>query len=363
MGFLKKLGKGLKKIVKGAAKGIKKMAKKVVTSLPGGEKLWKKGGELLTKVASKVGKVMNKLGPIGMIGLSILAPYAAPLWASFGAAAAAGSGILSSVGSAIFTAGNWIGGTISAMTSGISEAVGTIVDGGFKGLANGSLSKAGEIATKSFADVFTGRAGAEGVRTGLEMAADFALKEAAGQGLFDQTVNKIMGDVGGSTLGEETVKGSLNDVNATIEQNMIDLNPNISDAAKMEQAFSATQAGVNQATDFSVDALTDSVTAKVAPQSMETMAGNIIGNETSRSLAVANTSLLDKAGSVAKSLLSGTSDMGSSYMPVQSVGAGTLQRGNVSARGGVGSGGGNFLSESMLRAVQQQQQRMARGFG
>jgi translation elongation factor EF-Ts len=249
------------------------------------------------------------------------------------------------------------------MTSGISKAVGTLVEGGFKGLAKGSLSKAAEVATKGFADAFTGKAGAAGVQAGVNMATDFAIKEAAGQGLFDQTVNKIMGDVGGSTLGEETVKGSLNDVNATIEQNMIDLNPNISDAAKMEQAFNTTQAGVNQATDFSVDSLTESVTTKVAPQSMETTAGNIIGNETSRSLAAANTSLLDKAGSVAKSLLSGTSDMGSSYMPIQAVGAGSLQRGNVSARGGAGSSGGNFLSESMLRAVQKQQQTMARGFG
>ena len=62
MGFFSKIFKKAKKIVKPITKIVKKVAKKVKT--------------IGKAVMKGVAKISNKLGPIGMIAMSIAMPYA-----------------------------------------------------------------------------------------------------------------------------------------------------------------------------------------------------------------------------------------------------------------------------------------------
>jgi hypothetical protein len=361
MGWFKKIFKGIKGVVKKAAKTIKKINKKIITAIPGGKKLWELGGKALKKVASGVGKVVNKLGPIGMIALSVLAPYAAPLWASFGAAAsvatAAGS-VWGSIGSAVFTAGNWVGGTISAMSSGISNAIGTIAEGGFSGLGT-SLGKAGEQAFKGFADSFSGKAGAMGVKIGVEQASEFTLKQAAGQSLLDQTTSKIMGDVAGQ--GASTITQSK--ANAVLEQNM----STAFDPSGINLGYVPQQSNIAGFVDQGLASGKIVGTAAQKSIAEATVMGTLNSSGGTLGTTVAKgTSLLSKATKVAKTLLDQDSPMPlpmpQTIQPIASFN-GVSQFGNASSRGGVTSGGGDFLSQSMLTAMQGQQQRMTRGFG
>lgn len=300
MGFLSKAWGGLKKTVKTVAKTAKTIAKKVAYAVPGGKAVWKAAGKVGTKVLGAVGKVVNKLGPVGMIALSVLAPYAAPLWTAFGAAAGAAGGVLGSIGTAVYSAGNWVAGTLSSMSTGISKAIGTIADGGFSGLGT-SLGKAGSEAVKGFADAFTGKAGSAAVTQGATDAiAHKALAEAAGQSVWKQAGDQIYKDVMGESVGSKAAE----------------------------------------------DVANKTVTEKAGESK--------------------STSLLSKATTVAKSMLSPDG----AFAPVESaqvqtpqVGQGQLYSGFGSSQGGLGSGGGSLLSEAMLQMQQETQRRMAQGFG
>lgn len=356
MGFLSKAWKGLKKVIKKTARTVKKIAKKAAYALPGGKQLWKLGGKIGTKVLGAVGKVVNKLGPAGMIALSVLAPYAAPLWHAFGATSAAAGGFLGSIGTAVYNAGNWVAGTLGSMSEGISKAIGTIADGGLKGLGT-SLGKAAGQVTKGFADAFTGTAGAAGIEAGKKAAFDFALKEAAGQSLFDQTVNKITGDIAGDSATQ-----TLADVNKTIDQNLINLDPSKTALEKAQVGFEATQAGVQQASTLNVQQGAAQTAQQFAPQTLKQQGLSLV-QQAPTPEPTTGSSLTDKAGKIAKAMIAGDEEGLGFAAPLTSVGAGQLQRGDAFARGGVGSGGGNFLSQAMLQAMQAQQQRMTRGFG
>jgi len=91
MGFFKKIFKKAKKIVKPITKIVKKVAKKI-----------KKIGKAVMK---GVAKISNKLGPVGMIALSIAMPYALAGLSSMTTAAMSSSNVfLKAVG----TVGNQI---------------------------------------------------------------------------------------------------------------------------------------------------------------------------------------------------------------------------------------------------------------
>lgn len=155
MGFFSKVWKGIKGAVKKVAKGVKKVAKGIVTSIPGGQKLWKEGGRLGKKVMKGIGKVAGKLGPVGMMALSfVLAPVMAPalssMWAGFGAGAASMAGsanalvaALGNVGSGIFAAGNFIGGTIGAMGEALTQGASNVMQGNFSGALKAFSSNMG----------------------------------------------------------------------------------------------------------------------------------------------------------------------------------------------------------------------------
>jgi hypothetical protein len=182
---LSKAWKGVKKAVKGVAKGVKKVAKGIVTSLPGGQKLWKAGGKLGKKVMGAIGKFTSKLGPIGTMALSfVLAPVMGPaigaMWGSFGAGAASMAAsanafvsTLGSVGSGIFAAGNFVGGTLGALGNAITEGASNVLAGNFSGAAQAFAS--------NVTNAFTGKAGMAAVHTGSIMANTTAAADLAGQ--------------------------------------------------------------------------------------------------------------------------------------------------------------------------------------
>ena len=353
MGFLSKAWKGVKGVVKKAARTIKKVAKKVAYATPGGKQAWKLSGKIGTKVMG----VINKIGPIGMIAISIIAPYLAPLWAAFGAAASAAGGIWGAVGTAIYNGANWVGSTLASMTSGISKGISTIADKGLSGLANGSLSTASKEVVKGFADAFTGKAGAAGVKAGIEAASQSALTQAAGKSVWDQTVSKIMGDetTGATNILEKPTDDAYlqnqpviksGDLNLEGVPNQASPVANPRDQMIAEGKTNADIATVNR--------------AKVTVDATLKSSGGGLSTE-----LVTNPSLLSKASNIGKALLDGGSSTAkplTAYTP-NIPSAGRLFGGDGSAKGGIGSGGGEFLSQSMYQAIQEQQQRMARGFG
>ena len=111
MGFFKKIFKKAKKIVKPITKIVKKVAKKV-----------KKIGSAVMK---GVAKISNKLGPVGMIALSIAMPYALAGLSSMTTAAMSSSNVfLKAVG----TVGNQIRLGYQAFNTGMSIAKKSITD-------------------------------------------------------------------------------------------------------------------------------------------------------------------------------------------------------------------------------------------
>ena len=92
----KAVTKPLSKIFKGVGKGIAKVAKNV----------WKGVKGLGSKAGQAYGKFSQKLGPVGMIGLSIAMPY------FLGAFSGAGGGLWTGFGKAMGTQVTGPGGQI-----------------------------------------------------------------------------------------------------------------------------------------------------------------------------------------------------------------------------------------------------------
>lgn len=142
------------KSVKGVAKktGFYRYAKKV------GNRIMKLGGKIMK--ATGIDKVINKLGPIGMIGISILVPYAAGIMAQMGGIVGTIGQTLQAVGTAVAApfkaAGQAIGGAIAQGGAAVGQAVGqattqavgetvtslTAKVGEFLGYQGGSISDA-----------------------------------------------------------------------------------------------------------------------------------------------------------------------------------------------------------------------------
>lgn len=313
MGFLSKAFKGIKKFVKASAKSVKKVAKGIVTSTPLGKKIWKEAGRFGRKVMKTVGKVTSALGPAGMIALSVLAPYAAPLWASFGAAAttaAAAGSTWGAIGQAVFNAGNWVGGTLGSMSKGITDAIGNISSGAFK--------EAGNSLVKGFADSFTGKAGSAAVDQGLAEATKLATTNA----LQQQAATSVV-----ETAAQMQAPGPASQFSGF-----------------MDQAPVSTQG-----------LLTKQTAATSAKAAMPTTGG---------------TSLLASAMDVGKKVAGAAADAFSAqpssaggYQPIMSSGGGNFGTQGASGQGGVGSTDSGFLTPAMKQQIQQAQARMSRGFG
>lgn len=152
----KAITKPVSKIFKGIGKGIAKVAKNV----------WKGVKGLGSKAVQAYGKFSKKLGPIGMIGVSMAMPYllgafgatGGGLWTGFGKLAETGSlstnpflKVMGHVGKGMYNSANFVGGT----AKGISQTIGAT----FKGFANGSVSEGFKNLYQGASEVLTGKAG------------------------------------------------------------------------------------------------------------------------------------------------------------------------------------------------------------
>lgn len=103
------VAKAVKKVVKGVGKVVKKVVKGVV--------------KLGKKVVKGVGKVMGKLGPIGMIALAVIAPYA------IGAMASSSIGWVSSIGQGLQAVSSAISAPFKFVGNAISKGLGQAASG------------------------------------------------------------------------------------------------------------------------------------------------------------------------------------------------------------------------------------------
>jgi len=145
--------KKVKKIVKKVTSPISKVFKKVGKGIAdAGKKVWggikRIGGEAL----KAYGKISQKLGPIGMIGVSMAMPYllgafgatGGGLWTNFGKMAFKGQQSMNPffkamghVGKGVYNSGNFVGGTYRGITQTIGKAFGSFAEGNVsEGFAN-----------------------------------------------------------------------------------------------------------------------------------------------------------------------------------------------------------------------------------
>lgn len=110
MGFLSKVFGGIKKIIKGVGKIIKKGAKKI--------------GGFFKRVFKGVGKFIGKLGPIGMLGMMLIMPQLGAWWSQFGAWAGNLTGPLGGFMKGVHAAGSFVGKAYTTVTEGINTVVG-----------------------------------------------------------------------------------------------------------------------------------------------------------------------------------------------------------------------------------------------
>lgn len=357
MGWLSQAWKGVRKVVKQSARRIKLVTKKVVTSLPGGKALWSAATKVGKKVAGTIGKVVNALGPIGMIALSVLAPYAAPLWAGFGAAAstaAAAGSLWGTVGTAIYNGVNWVGATLGAMSKGIADGIGHIASKGLGGLVKGSLSEGLKTAASGFAQAFSGEAGKAGIQLGIEAATESALQSAAGSSIWKQTQDKIMNDVLGTGTETQLTESAANDA---IEANMKPYDP--SDPFSTAQASPVANPIETGLADGTLNASpARRALARTTVDATLKSSGGTFGT----TVSTTGSSLLSKVSEIGKGLLSQQSMTPLSQAPQVFDVGGNQFSGNTQGSGGAASAGGSLLSQSMLQQMQAQQQRMSRGF-
>ena len=221
MGFFSNIFKKVKKaitrpiskIFKGVGKGIAKVAKNV----------WKGVKGLGSKAVQAYGKFSQKLGPVGMIGLSMAMPYflgafsgaGGGLWTGFGKMMGATSpavggppgmmlktglshsqnpflSILGRAGKGVYNAGNFIGGTTKGITQTITET--------FKGFGSGDISQGFKNLYKGTTEVLTGKAGMG--TTSIGQYSGSAIKQAVGG-------SKYLTQTGGVNLGNINVQNSF----------------------------------------------------------------------------------------------------------------------------------------------------------
>ena len=211
----KAIKKPLSKIFKGVGKGIARVAKNV----------WKGIKGLGTKAVQAYGKFSQKLGPIGMIGLSIAMPYflgafsgaGGGLWTGFGkmmGTSVTGPGgqilktglshsqnpflsIIGRAGKGMYNAGNFIGGTAKGITQTIGETFkGFASEGTFKS----KISSGFNNLYRGTSEVLTGKAG-----MGTSDLARYS------QSQIQQAVrgSKYLTQTGGVNLGNANIQNSF----------------------------------------------------------------------------------------------------------------------------------------------------------
>ena len=193
----KAIKKPITKIFKGVGKGIAKVAKSTIKGIK----------QLGGKAFQAYGKISKKLGPIGMIGVSMAMPYllgafgatGGGLWTGFGKVAEAGSlstnpflKVLGHVGKGTYNAGNFIGGTYKGITQTIGQT--------FKGFASGDMSQGFKNLYQGTTEVLSGKAG-----MGTSKLAQYSRSQIM-QPVYNA---KTLTQTGGVSLGNANVANSF----------------------------------------------------------------------------------------------------------------------------------------------------------
>ena len=171
--IVRKVFKPVKKVVSKVTKGVSKAAKKIGKGIAKiGKGVWNGVKKIGGKAFELYGKISNKLGPIGMIGLSMAMPYLMPgftgaaggLWTNFGAKAATWSThatnpflrTIGQIGGNIYKGTNFIKGT----AQGISQTIGKTFSGfASEGTLGSRISTGFSNLYKGTTEVLTGQAG------------------------------------------------------------------------------------------------------------------------------------------------------------------------------------------------------------
>lgn len=177
MGFFSDLNKKRKKITK---KLTPKWLRKTISKI----------GDFGMKVVGEIGKVVNKLGPIGMIAISVIAPYAAAAMVNMG-------GVMGAIGTAMQT----VGSAISSVVQAPGKLLGQV--------AGKAVSATGEVISGALSDV-----GAEGLSQSMKTLTE---KLTSGLGFdtgggLSEGIKNVLGDVKTSIGDITTDSSSLFDV-------------------------------------------------------------------------------------------------------------------------------------------------------
>ena len=183
MGAISRVFKSATRAVKKVTSGVTKAAKKIGKGIAKiGKNVWNGIKQVGGKAFELYGKVSGKLGPIGMIGLSMAMPFLMPgftgtaggLWTNFGAkmgvkatATQAGFGwanhatnpflrTIGQIGGQIYKGANFIKGT----AQGISQTIGKTFEGfASEGTLGSKISSGFSNLYKGTTEVLTGQAG------------------------------------------------------------------------------------------------------------------------------------------------------------------------------------------------------------
>jgi hypothetical protein len=182
MGFLSKIFKPFKKIVRGIGRGIKGIAK-IIT-------------KPLKAILKPIGKIFGKLGPIGTIALGFLLPgIGSALGSWFNAAGGAFQGLfevgsfmhntIGSIGTAIQGAAKWGGDMYGKTVGRVFDTIGGALKGGVDALTGGSATKFGAWTEKFMGNLsYKGDVGIKAPTWGADAAAQSSwtdkIYEAAG---------------------------------------------------------------------------------------------------------------------------------------------------------------------------------------
>jgi len=214
----KKATKAVKKVTKGVTKAFKKVGKGIAKV---GKGIWNGIKKIGGAAFKAYGKLSSKLGPVGMIGLSMAMPYLMPgftsaaggLWTNFGAKMGVGSKTLGwanhatnpflrtigQIGGNIYKGTNFIKGT----AQGISQTIGKTFEGfASQGTFKDKIASGFSNLYRGTSEVLTGKAG---MGTMTSQTTQSVLNAAGKIGPFDGGAYSSLGSTSIPTYNSNTL--------------------------------------------------------------------------------------------------------------------------------------------------------------
>ena len=216
MGAISRVFKSATRAVKKVTSGVTKAAKKIGKGIAKiGKSVWNGVKQIGGKAFELYGKVSGKLGPIGMIGLSMAMPYLMPgfsgaaggLWTNFGAKAATWSShatnpflrTIGQIGGNIYKGTNFIKGT----AQGISQTVSKTFEGfASQGTIKDKIASGFSNLYRGTSEVLTGKAG---MGTMTSQTTQSVLNAAGKIGPFDGGAYSSLGSTSIPTYNANTL--------------------------------------------------------------------------------------------------------------------------------------------------------------